>query len=102
MNTFNKDDTAQAQAETGDRDALVLAVRVLGLCLFLVGLWAAVHTLYEAFTLYRDPGRVAQFASYIEQGLGAAEPVAAALRRPARQPQRLLPGRPCSTAAARS
>lgn len=64
----------ETQVETvKEKDVLLLFVRVMGICLFLIGLWAAVHTLLEALSLYKDPGKVAQFASYIEQGMGKPE-----------------------------
>lgn len=45
-----------------------LFVRVIGIILLLVGLWASVHVLLEALRLYRDPLRIEQLASAIERG----------------------------------
>ncbi len=45
-----------------------LLVRVIGIILLLVGLWASIQVLLEALRLYRDPIRIEQLADAIEQG----------------------------------
>jgi len=50
-----------------DQTAASLA-RIAGLILLLVGVWAAVQVLGEAWELYRHPDRVSRFADAVEQG----------------------------------
>lgn len=45
-----------------------LLVRVVGIILLLVGLWACLQVLLEALQLYRDPVKIEQLASAIERG----------------------------------
>ncbi len=45
-----------------------LLVRVIGIVLLLVGLWAAIQVIREALGLYRDPVKIEQLSSAIERG----------------------------------
>ena len=47
---------------------LAILVRLLGLCLLVIGIGAAVMILREALTLYQDPARIEPFAVAIERG----------------------------------
>ena len=48
--------------------ATSLMVRLAGLALLSVGLWAGVSVILEAWSLYKDPLRIERFASAIEEG----------------------------------
>lgn len=45
-----------------------LFVRLVGVALLLVGLWAGVKVILEAWALYQNPQRVERFATAIEHG----------------------------------
>ena len=50
------------------QQTITIAVRVLGVALLLVGLWAGISVLVEAWGLYKDPAGIDRFAVAIEQG----------------------------------
>jgi hypothetical protein len=67
--------SAAAAAALPGRDAIGtvngligILVRVVGLSLLAVGLWIAAMVVVEAWSLYRDPGRIIPFATALEQG----------------------------------
>ncbi len=48
--------------------ALGIAVRLVGVLVLLVGLWAGVRIIIEAFSLYQEPARIERFAGAIQAG----------------------------------
>ena len=48
--------------------ALSIGVRLVGLVILLVGLWAGVRIILEAFSLYQEPARIERFAQAIQAG----------------------------------
>ena len=62
---YDKERQAQGQSAGNWPEALV---RVVGIILLLVGLWASMQVLLEALRLYRDPVKIEQLASAIERG----------------------------------
>ena len=51
-------------------------VRISGVVLVAVGVWAAVSVVFEAWNLYRDPSRVERFAAVLEEATGLRAPSA--------------------------
>ncbi len=48
--------------------ALSIGVRLVGIVVLLVGLWAGVRIILEAFALYQEPARIERFAQAIQAG----------------------------------
>jgi len=48
--------------------ALGIGVRLVGIVVLLVGLWAGVRIIIEAFALYQEPARIERFAQAIQSG----------------------------------
>jgi len=48
--------------------ALGIGVRLVGIVVLLVGLWAGVRIIIEAFGLYQEPARIERFAEAIQKG----------------------------------
>jgi hypothetical protein len=49
-------------------------VRISGVVLVAVGVWAAISVVFEAWNLYRDPTRVERFAAVLEEATGLHAP----------------------------
>ncbi|NNM01438.1 MAG: hypothetical protein HKO62_11855 [Gammaproteobacteria bacterium] len=64
---FN-DDTAPADMTDRATTIMQSAVRGFGILLLLVGLFITLKVVFEAWALYRDPGRIEAFAVAIEKG----------------------------------
>ncbi len=47
---------------------LGIGVRAVGILVLLVGLWAGVRIILEAFALYQEPARIERFAEAIQEG----------------------------------
>jgi hypothetical protein len=62
---YDKEELTQDQPARNWPEVLV---RVIGIVLLLVGLWASIQVLLEALRLYRDPVKIEQLASAIEHG----------------------------------
>ena len=47
---------------------LGIGVRVVGIVVLLVGMWAGIRIIYEAVSLYQEPARIERFAEAIQNG----------------------------------
>ncbi len=47
---------------------LGIGVRVVGVAVLLVGMWAGIRIIYEAVSLYQEPARIERFAEAIQEG----------------------------------
>ena len=73
MGYYDKDDPPPPSPEppaplTVGQLALSAFVRVVGLVVLLVGLWAGVKVVLEAWALYEEPQRIERFAEAIAKG----------------------------------
>lgn len=67
------DDRDEMEAETAERMsvaqvALSAAVRLVGVAVLCVGVWAGIKVIVEAWALYEQPQRIERFASAIQAG----------------------------------
>jgi len=61
----NEKETVQEKSPKNWPETLV---RVIGIVLLLIGLWAGIQVLLEALRLYRNPVRIEQLSNAIERG----------------------------------
>jgi hypothetical protein len=68
MGYYDHDQPEQGTALSVTTQLMQIFVRLVGVGLLLVGLWAGVKVILEAWALYQQPQRVERFATAIEQG----------------------------------
>lgn len=68
MGYYDHDQPEQGTALSVTTQLMQVFVRLVGVALLLVGLWAGVKVILAAWALYQQPQRVERFATAIEQG----------------------------------
>lgn len=63
------------------QQVIAAAVRLVGLAVLLLGLWAGAKVLFEAWALYANPARIERFAQAIEHGSNLDRLFSAAIDR---------------------